>query len=200
MVALVAAVLLMAANVSNYDEQGGARTVIGGSIDVVSGGDMDIESGGALKIAGTQVTSSASELNALDADSMDDDGGVGMTRVVRSEFDATVDGGTSGASYELGESLPANAIAVRNWFQVITQFVDDASGTVAIKCGSNTLFTAADITGSAAGTITSGALTGSSVTAAFDASASGCDLSVDLGPATVSAGKLVHWVEYVISE
>jgi hypothetical protein len=55
-----------AASVSNYREQGGARWVIGGSLDVESGGDLDVESGGALKIAGTQVTSSAAELNATD--------------------------------------------------------------------------------------------------------------------------------------
>lgn len=35
-------------NVSNYNEQGGARTVIGGEIDVITGGT--------LKIAGTDVT------------------------------------------------------------------------------------------------------------------------------------------------
>ena len=38
----------MTANVSNYNEQGGARTVIGGEIDIVSGG--------ALKVAGTDRT------------------------------------------------------------------------------------------------------------------------------------------------
>ncbi len=53
-------------NTPNYGEQGGARIVIGGSIDVISGGDLDIESGGALKIGGTTVTSTAAELNALD--------------------------------------------------------------------------------------------------------------------------------------
>ena len=51
---------------ANYKEQGGSRTIIGGSLDVVSGGEVDIESGGALKIAGTAVTSSAAELNQLD--------------------------------------------------------------------------------------------------------------------------------------
>lgn len=59
--------LAIAQNVLNYGEQGGARTVIGGSLDVVSGGDLDIEAGATLKIAGTAVTSSAAELNALDA-------------------------------------------------------------------------------------------------------------------------------------
>jgi hypothetical protein len=67
---LAAAVVLTgiawAQNVANYKEQGGARTVIGGSLDVISGGDLDIESGGALKLAGTTVTSTAAELNILD--------------------------------------------------------------------------------------------------------------------------------------
>jgi hypothetical protein len=39
---------MSAANVANYNEQGGARTVIGGEIDIVSGG--------ALKIAGADKT------------------------------------------------------------------------------------------------------------------------------------------------
>src|SRR5947209_808400 len=38
----------MGANTANYNEQGGARTVIGGEIDIVSGG--------ALKVAGTDKT------------------------------------------------------------------------------------------------------------------------------------------------
>jgi hypothetical protein len=53
----------MSYNTSNYTEQGGARTVIGGSLDVASGGEIDIESGGALKIAGTAVSATAAELN-----------------------------------------------------------------------------------------------------------------------------------------
>lgn len=48
----------------NYIENGGARTVIGGSIDVVSGGEIDIESGGAFKIAGVTVSPTATELNS----------------------------------------------------------------------------------------------------------------------------------------
>jgi hypothetical protein len=54
-----------ACSVLNCKEQGGARWTIGGSLDVISGGDLDIESGGAWKIAGTQVTATAAELNSL---------------------------------------------------------------------------------------------------------------------------------------
>ena len=71
LIGLVAALVLVggvvvAQNVSNYREQGGARTVIGGSLDVISGGDLDIESGASFKISGTTVTSSAAELNIMD--------------------------------------------------------------------------------------------------------------------------------------
>lgn len=60
---LLAAGAADAQNTSNYREQGGARTVIGGSLDVVSGGDLDMESGSALKIAGTTVSGTAVELD-----------------------------------------------------------------------------------------------------------------------------------------
>lgn len=54
-----------AQNVLNYKEQGGARWVIGGSLDVASGGDLDIESGASIKIAGTALSSSAAQLNKM---------------------------------------------------------------------------------------------------------------------------------------
>ncbi|KPK71861.1 MAG: hypothetical protein AMJ84_05450 [Acidithiobacillales bacterium SM23_46] len=44
----------------NYTEQGGARQVIGGQLDIVSGGELDVESGGALKLKGTAVPSTLS--------------------------------------------------------------------------------------------------------------------------------------------
>ncbi len=50
-----------------YREEGGNRFVVasGGSLDVESGGEIDIESGGSLKLAGTAITASAAEINAL---------------------------------------------------------------------------------------------------------------------------------------
>lgn len=50
-----------------YVQQGGDRAVVadGGSLDVESGGEIDVESGGSLKLAGTAVTSTATELNKL---------------------------------------------------------------------------------------------------------------------------------------
>lgn len=58
-----------------YMEVGGDRHVVasGGSFDVESGGEIDVESGGAFKLAGTQVTAVAGEINALDAAPLDVD-------------------------------------------------------------------------------------------------------------------------------
>ena len=50
-----------------YMEQGGAKQV------VASGGVIEVESGGALKLAGTALTVTAAELNALDAAPLDID-------------------------------------------------------------------------------------------------------------------------------
>jgi hypothetical protein len=50
-----------------YVQQGGDRAVVadGGSLDVESGGEIDVESGASFKLAGTAVTSTATELNKL---------------------------------------------------------------------------------------------------------------------------------------
>jgi len=49
-----------------YRKQGGEELIVasGGKVAVESGGEIDVESGGALKIAGTEMTASAAELNA----------------------------------------------------------------------------------------------------------------------------------------
>ena len=53
------------ANVKNYKEQGGERSVIGGSLDVISGGEIDVESGASLKLDGTAISKTAAQINAL---------------------------------------------------------------------------------------------------------------------------------------
>lgn len=93
---------LWSQNVSNYMEQGGARWVIGGSLDVASGGDLDIESGATFKIAGTAVTASAAELNKAD--------GVSATSYpVTTEGVSFVEDG-SGTSYTATIEVPAGAV------------------------------------------------------------------------------------------
>lgn len=171
----------------------------GGAIEVESGGSLDVKSGGSLLIGSVTMSATASELNQMDDSNLATDGGGLKKRVVRSTFDTQVDGGAIGA-YDLGEDLPANAIVVQAWFQIITQFTDGGSGTVALSCaGANDLFSAADITGSAGGTITSGVPDGTAANM-FDVGGSACNITATVAAAEQTAGKLVLWVEYVVSE
>ena len=130
---LLVAGVAIAQNVSNYREQGGARTVIGGSLDVVSGGDLDIESGGALKIAGTTVTSTAAELNAVD-------GGVAGTVVASKvvvvdaskhigDFGNVTVGALIGGDNALGITGQAQATTVDGGTVVITGAASIAGAT-----------------------------------------------------------------------
>lgn len=86
-------------NTSNYREHGGKRWVIGsgGSLDVESGGEVDIESGGAFKLAGTQVTALAAEINALDAAPLDVEFTIGSeaTNVINVALQLNDAGGTA---------------------------------------------------------------------------------------------------------
>lgn len=107
----------MSYNTDNYREQGGSRTVIGGSLDVVSGGEIDIESGGALKLAGTEVTASAAELNELDASAVG-----GAVKVKKLPIEST----PTGSAQDTGWDLPAKAAVLGVFVDVTTA---EATGT-----------------------------------------------------------------------
>jgi len=119
------------ANTSNYLEQGGARTVIGGSLDVVSGGDLDIESGGAFKIAGVQVTASAAQLNAVSSIlTVANKTGAELTKgtlVYISGYDATLDAPTVTKS-------DADDGTKKAQYVVTAAIANNATGTVDDKC------------------------------------------------------------------
>lgn len=101
----------MSYNVDNYEEQGGARWVVGGSLDVISGGEIDIESGGGLKIAGTAVASSAVELDY---------------RAITAEID---DISSAGQTY-ICSPFTGNVVAV---YSVIEGALADADATLTVK-------------------------------------------------------------------
>jgi hypothetical protein len=199
----------MGYNIKNYRKQGGEEWVVGGeltvedggSVAVESGGEVDIESGGALKIAGTQVTASAAELNELDNDAAVADGH-GRVRVARATYD--ISGGDDGTvgSHGLGVTIPDNAIIIDGVIDVITTFNDgsDDSATIAIQVeGANDIVTATAISGGIwdAGLqdiIPDGAATNMvKTTAAQEITAVVADDEID-------AGKLVVFLRYVVSE
>ena len=115
-VVFCAGAALAQVNVSNYKEQGGSRTVIGGSLDVVSGGDLDMESGSTLKIAGTTVSGTAAELDEAhvvfriqDISGANSGYAVAPATGTISQIYSVVDGATTGAITVL--QLFANAVS-----------------------------------------------------------------------------------------
>lgn len=108
-------------NTANYREQGGAREVIGGALDVISGGELDIEAGGALKLAGTQVTASAAELNELDASATG-----GAVKIKKLSIEST----PTGSEQDSGWDLPAKAVVLGVWIDVTIAEATGATKTL----------------------------------------------------------------------
>lgn len=125
--------------------------------------------------------------------------GTPALRYARFVYNTAVDGGTIGAR-GLGVFLPANAMIVRSYLYVKTQFVDGGAGTVALSCeDANNIKTATDITGSAAGALIEGQSTGAA--SAFTTGiAARCEITATVATADQTAGYLVGYVEYVVVE
>lgn len=128
--------------------------------------------------------------------------GLHPARVARFEYACATDTCTVGA-HTLGVFLPAKAVIIRSYFQVIAQFTDTGTCTIALSCeDANNIKTATDISGSSAGAFVDGASTGAA--SAFVGSiAAACEITAtvaDGGSCAISAGKLIGFVHYVVTE
>ena len=130
-------------------------------------------------------------------------------KISRTTFDFAVDGGTHNTDYDMGVDLPDNAVVTRAWYEVITTFqsggtdavvmgiglpTDDAQGIIAFaSISSGTPWDAgyheAIQTGTAANFSTK-TTAARAVTFSISSSAAG----------DITAGKLVLFLEYVISD
>lgn len=120
-----------------------------------------------------------------------------QVRVAKAIYDVSTDLGTI-AAHPLGVYLPAKALIKQAWFYIDQQFVDAGSGTVALHCeDAGNIFAAADITGSAIATITSGVQTGTAANMS-KAIAAQCEITATVAGAAQTAGKLTLFVEYVV--
>lgn len=120
-------------------------------------------------------------------------------QTLRVPYDVAVNGGSVGA-HGLGKYLPAKAIVTQAWFYTVTQFTDSGTGTVAISCeDANNLYTATDITGITATTVTAGAATGSAASMVKGIAAP-CEVTATVATAAQTAGKLIFYIRYVLAE
>jgi hypothetical protein len=156
-------------------------STVGKAVPVAVTGDISISDTGVVSMA------------SINAD------GLNQKRVARATYDVAVDLGTV-AAHGLGVNLPAKAVITRSWFYTVTQFTDAGSGTVALHCeDANNIYSAADITGIAAGTVTDGVQDGT--TANFTGSiAASCEITATVAGSAQTAGKLILFVEYIVVE
>jgi len=153
----------------------------------INQGELQVQDG---KIA-------ASDANAIV------DSGQKFGRIARFTYDVAVDGGSI-ATFDLGENLPANAVIIRSTFFIVTAFVAGAgTPTITFTCedAGNIKASsawAADITATA-GTATSGASDGTVANYKVGIAAA-CDISAVVASNTMTAGKVIGFVEYVVAE
>ena len=118
------------------------------------------------------------------------------SRIAKATWNVVTSGGSG--SISLGSGLPANALIKQTWYRVSTQFTDSGTGSILISCeDSGNIIAQADITGTAAGSITTGVATGAA-SAMVDDIAAACTLTASVIGATQTAGVLTVWVEYVV--
>jgi len=108
-------------------EAGGMREAIGtgASLDIESGGELDIESGGALKLAGTALTATAAELNAIADVSVNG----GIVRVKKIAIGATPTGSEQDTTFD----LPAKSLLLDVLVDVTT--AEATGGTKTLDIG-----------------------------------------------------------------
>tara|TARA_Y100001963_G_scaffold148235_1_gene225779 strand:- start:697 stop:1212 length:516 start_codon:yes stop_codon:yes gene_type:complete len=161
-------------------------------------GTLNVAGTGGLKLGGTSVTSTAAELNLLDADNTEPADGpwAAVTRWAKAEYDFAVDGGVAG-DISLGVKIPDNAIVVGGFIEGITSVTSSGSATVAVK-----LQSAADV----AGATGKAALTGTAVvpcsavlSAPFKLTAERT-VTITVAVAALTAGKFNVWIEYFVGE
>lgn len=177
----------------------------GGEIEVESGGFVDIESGGELRLAGTQITATAAEVNQLDASVAT----IGAPKIAGVSF--TEDG--SGTSYTGAVALPAGSLLLDIYvFSTVLWDGTSASAIVGDDTDPNGFFDAVNLkaTNLLVGEILQmsnseywGGLEGAYLTAAtgtrtayYYAAADNITMVVTPGAADGSAGRSFMYVHY----
>lgn len=118
---VMAGIAFAAANVANYSDQGGSDMHIGGTLQIESGGYIDVESGASLKIAGTTMSATATELNLLSS----------ADRAVKVEKQALAAVSSGGGVLSWANPTGGTIVITRLVFDLTTA----ATGAGTVDCG-----------------------------------------------------------------
>ena len=185
-------------NVSNYIEQGGARTVIGGSLDIVSGGELDLESGATFKIAGASAVPVVTQGVAF----VEDGSGTSYTATVEIPagniihdigFISTVLWDGTSASLDIGDDNDANG-----WFASINLKATDLLVGEVLSIASSENWAGKQGVYLVAATGRKGRITAGVDSGPYYGAASEVIFLVTPGAADGSAGRSFGWVTYSV--
>lgn len=171
-------------------------------------GDVTVNSAGTAAIASGVVTSddilddSIASADILDGTLVEADFAAYDTdtqlvkRVARVTYDFAEHGGAT-STIDLGVDLPAAALVERVDAYVVTQIVDGGAGTIALECeDSANLEAATDHSGVSAGSMLTMDVDGA-IANFVGAIAAQCNISIVIGGAAISAGKVIFFVHYL---
>jgi hypothetical protein len=120
-----------------------------------------------------------------------------VKQIAKATYDFSKYTGAVG-TYNLGVSLPANAIILHSFVYSITQPTTSASGTLALKCQNtgDILATTAAASFGAAGASIEGAATGTT----YKYTTAACNLQAVIATGALTAGKVAVYVEYAVHQ
>lgn len=131
------------------------------------------------------------------------------SRVAKATYNAATMGGASEATVSLGVTLPAKSIIKKAYYQIATPgLVSASNNTLAFYCGTTALTTATDHTGSytfgnyKGGQVITAGTWDAGLAANMTYEPSACLLKAVVGTGTtgITAGKVILFVEYSVSE
>lgn len=137
-------------------------------------------------------------LQALPANASYTADGLSNMRVLRVTYDFAVNGGATG-TINLGQALPAKALIKQVWSYTTTAPLSGGTPAVTLLCeDAANLMASVDLTTYTIGTIHAGVETGVAGTMVAAIAAS-CNVSMTIATATLTAGKVTWYIEYVIT-
>lgn len=124
-----------------------------------------------------------------------------VQQLAQATYNFAVQTGATG-TYDLGVSIPANAIITRSYLYSITKPTTSASGTLAFYCNSSTnpefKLDLAAASYPAAGALAEGIQTGTA--ANMSVIATKCDVHASIKTGALTAGKVTLYINYVVHQ
>ena len=177
------------------------RLIVGSAGNVATAvdvtGDVTISSTGVTAIGAGKVLEAMVGVPTTNA--------LGLKRIARVEFDPSLNSGerTIGA-HTLGVTIPANAIIIRSWYDVCTTFADGVAdlATIALHCETADNIVAAITIADGSNVWDQGLheAISTGTTATAKKLTTGGLLTATVGAVNLTAGKLVLFVEYVVTD